>query len=90
MDEQTVGVRELKEHLSSICGRSEESHVGHHGARKANRTAHPPGTVLAERMEELQRAGLIRWNGRKLHPAKPIAKLRGKKTIAQIIIEDRR
>jgi len=91
MGEQTVGVRELKAHLSEYLRQVKQGRtlVITERGKPVGRLI-PQGLSLAERLEELQRAGLIRWNGKKLPPAKPVAKLRGKKTIAQIIIEDRR
>ena len=91
MGEQTVGVRELKARLSEYLRQVKQGRtlvITEHG-KPVGRLI-PQGQSLDERLEELQRAGLIRWNGKKLSPAKPIAKLRGKKTIAEIIIEDRR
>jgi prevent-host-death family protein len=91
MSEQTVGVRELKARLSEYLRRVKQGHtlvITEHG-KPVGRLI-PQGQSLDERLEELQRAGLIRWSGKKLSPMRPIAKLRGKKTIAEIIIEDRR
>jgi hypothetical protein len=34
-------------------------------------------------------AGQAQWNGRKLPPRKPVAKLRGKGSVAQLVVEDR-
>ena len=91
MGEQTVGVRELKARLSEYLRQVKQGQtlvITEHG-KPVGRLI-PQGQTLDERLDELQRAGLIRWNGKKLSPTKPIAKLRGKKTIAEIIIEDRR
>jgi len=43
----------------------------------------------ARRLEALQQAGLIQWNGSKLKPIRPVAKVEGEKTVAELIIEDR-
>jgi prevent-host-death family protein len=89
--EHTVGVRELRQRLSEYLRQVKQGHtlvITEHG-KPVGRLI-PQGQTLDERLEELQRAGLIRWNGKKLTPAKPVAKLRGKKTIAEVIIEDRR
>lgn len=91
MRERTVGVRELKDRLSHYLRavKSGETIVITDRGKPVGRII-PQGQTLEQRLEELQRAGLIRWSGKKLSPMKPIAKLRGKKTIADIIIEDRR
>jgi hypothetical protein len=49
----------------------------------------PPEAPLEEKLEAMRRAGLLRWNGRKLKPMKPIARLRGGKSIADLISENR-
>ncbi len=91
MDEQTVGVRDLKAHLSAYLRQVKQGRtlVITERGKPVGRLI-PQGLSLTERLEELQQAGLIRWNGKKLPPVKPVAKLRGKKTIADIIIEERR
>ncbi len=91
MGELTVGVRELKSRLSEYLRRVKQGEtviITEHG-KPVGRLI-PQGRSLDERLKELQQAGLIRWNGKKLSPMKPVARLRGKKTIAEIIIEDRR
>ena len=91
MAELTVGVRELKSRLSEYLRRVKQGEtviITEHG-KPVGRLI-PQGQSLDERLAELQQAGLIRWSGKSLSPMKPLARLRGKKTIAEIIIEDRR
>jgi len=91
MAELKVGVRELKSRLSEYLRRVKQGEtliITEHG-KPVGRLI-PQGQSLDERLEALRQAGLIRWSGRKLSPMKPLARLRGKKTIAEIIIEDRR
>ena len=91
MGEQTVGVRELKARLSEYLRRVKQGEtviITEHG-KPVGRLI-PQGQSLDERLGELQQAGLIRWSGKRLSPMKPVARLRGKKTIAEIIIQDRR
>jgi hypothetical protein len=53
----------------------------------------PVGTrkpkTLRERVEALKRAGVIAWSGRRLRPAKPAGKVRGSKTVADLLVENR-
>ncbi|MBI2187932.1 MAG: hypothetical protein HYU37_12575 [Acidobacteria bacterium] len=53
----------------------------------------PVGTrkpkALRERVEALRRAGVIAWSGRRLRPAKPAGKVRGNKTVADLLVENR-
>ena len=45
---------------------------------------------LAERLAAMRRAGQIEWSGRKLAPMKPVAKARGKRTVARLLVDHRR
>ena len=90
MTEITVGVRELKTQLSKYlrqvkAGRSVI--ITEHG-KMVGRII-PSEASLEEKMEAMRRAGLIHWSGRKLKPMKPIARLRGKKSIADLISDNR-
>jgi hypothetical protein len=49
----------------------------------------PETITLQERVEALTRAGTIAWSGRRLRPAKPVGKVRGKRTVADLIVENR-
>jgi antitoxin (DNA-binding transcriptional repressor) of toxin-antitoxin stability system len=49
----------------------------------------PAETGLKGRLEALQSAGMIKWRGNKLAVAEPVARLRGKKTVADIVSEMR-
>jgi hypothetical protein len=53
----------------------------------------PVGTrkqkALRERVEALRRASVIAWSGRPLRPAKPAGKVRGHKTVADLLVENR-
>lgn len=49
----------------------------------------PEAASLRVRVEALRRAGAIAWSGRRLRPAKPVGKLRGDKTVADLVVENR-
>jgi antitoxin (DNA-binding transcriptional repressor) of toxin-antitoxin stability system len=49
----------------------------------------PEALSLSERVEALRKAGAIAWSGRRLRPAKPAGKVRGTKTVADLLVEDR-
>lgn len=49
----------------------------------------PTSGALAERIESLARSGLLVWNGRKLRSRPPVARLRIRKSVAQILVEQR-
>ncbi len=88
--ERRVGIRELKSTLSE-CVREVKSGstivVTEHGRPVARII--PEGISLRERVDALRRAGAIAWSGRRLRPAKPVGKVRGDKTVSDLIVENR-
>ena len=40
-------------------------------------------------IDALSQAGLIAWNKQKLQPLAPVAKARGKRTVASLVVENR-
>jgi len=52
---------------------------------------HPASTdqQLAERLQAMMDAGLIKWNGQKLGQAAPRGRVHGERTVADLIVEDR-
>jgi prevent-host-death family protein len=88
--EKRVGIRELKSTLSE-CVREVKSGrtivVTEHGQAVARII--PEGISLRERVEALRKAGAIAWSGRRLRPAKPVGRVRGAKTVADLIVENR-
>ena len=49
----------------------------------------PVEPELAERLAAMREAGQARWSGRKLAAVKPVAKVRGRRTVADLLVEDR-
>ena len=91
MGEQTVGVRELKARLSEYLRQVKKGRtvvITEHG-KPVGRLV-PTGQSLEQRLQAMIDAGLAEWNGKPLPPMKPVAKLRGGRSIADLIIEDRR
>ena len=90
MGERRIGIRELKSTLSE-CVREVKAGrtivVTEHGEPVARII--PEAITLRERVEALRRAGAIAWSGRRLRPAKPVGKVRGKKTVADLVVENR-
>jgi len=90
MAERKIGIRELKSTLSE-CVREVKSGrtivVTEHGRPVARII--PEAASLRVRVEALRRAGAIAWSGRRLRPAKPVGKLRGEKTVADLVVENR-
>ena len=91
MKERTIGIRELKSKLSE-CVRDVKMGrtvvVTEHGRRVARLVPEAPS--VDERLETLKNAGTILWSGRRLGPTKPDVRVRGKRTVADIVVENRR
>ena len=49
----------------------------------------PAETGLQGRLEALQAAGMIQWRGGRLTAAKPVARLRGKQQVSDLVAEMR-
>jgi prevent-host-death family protein len=90
MRDRHVGIRELKATLSK-CVREVKSGrtivVTEHGRPVARLI--PEAISRQERVEALRKAGTIAWSGRPLRTARPVGKVRGNRTIADLVIENR-
>jgi prevent-host-death family protein len=88
--ERRIGIRELKSTLSE-CVREVRAGrtivVTDHGQPVARII--PEAVSLQERIDALRKAGAIRWSGRRLRQATPGGKVRGTRTVAELIVEDR-
>lgn len=90
MSSTTVGIRELKAHLSAYLRRVQAGNtvvitdrgtpVGH---------IVPARPTLSGKMKDLVAAGVIAWSGERLGPVSPPARLRGSTTVADLLLEDR-
>lgn len=87
MTQYTIGVRDLKTHLSSYLEKVQKGHtiiITSHGKPIARLT--PTREELMDRVKALQDAGLIAWNGKKLKPAKPVAVNKSNKLASDIVL----
>ncbi len=88
MTQYTIGIRDLKAHLSSYLEKVQKGHtivITSHGKPIAQLT--PTREELMDRVKALQAAGLIAWNGEKLKPAKPVMINKSKKLASDIYME---
>jgi len=86
----SVGILELKAHLSRYlkqvqAGRSVT--VTDHG-RPIGRIV-PAAETLDARLNAMSQAGVIAWSGKRLAAGSPVARTRGKRTVADLLVEDR-
>jgi prevent-host-death family protein len=90
MTERRIGIRELKSTLSQ-CVREVKTGrtlvVTEHG-RPVARIIPDTASVRA-RLDALKSAGTVVWSGRRLGRPKPGARLRGKRTVADLVSENR-
>ena len=86
----TVTIRKLKGHASYYLRLVKAGHIVEITERsKPLARIIPVVWPLERRIEAARHAGLLSWNGQKPKPRAPGAKLRTKKTIAEIVIENR-
>lgn len=86
----SVGIRELKTHLGMYLERVQAGAtvIITDRGRPVGRII-PIGTPLDARIQELAHAGLLAWSGRKLSPHTPVARARERKSVADLLLEDR-
>ena len=89
MTQQTVSVRELEARLSYYM-----QQVKAGATLVVTEQGEPIGRIVPSspveaRMYELVQAGTIAWDGRKLAPLTPVARARGKQTVADLLLDDR-
>jgi prevent-host-death family protein len=90
MAQSLVSIRELKSRLSHYLrlARKGESVVITDRGVPIGRIV-PMGQDLGQRLAAMREAGLIQWSGHRLRRRKPVAKVKGRKTVAQLLVEDR-
>ncbi|MSQ51290.1 MAG: type II toxin-antitoxin system prevent-host-death family antitoxin [Betaproteobacteria bacterium] len=90
MTQTLVSIRELKSRLSHYLRltRDGESVVITDRGLPIGRIV-PIGQDLDQRLAAMREAGMAQWSGHKPRPRKPIAKVTGRKTVAQLLVEDR-
>jgi prevent-host-death family protein len=88
--EQQIGIRDLKARLSEYVRQVKGGAtvvVTEHG-RPVARLVPEPASLRA-RLLALVEAGEIAWNGEPYAPVGPVARVRGRKTLADLIVEER-
>lgn len=84
----SVGVRELKDHLSSYLRHVKEGkivEITEHG-KPVGRII-PQEMSLEEKLEAMRKVGLIRWSGRKFSPGEPVGETIGVKQLSDLVSE---
>lgn len=90
MPQTTAGIRELKAHLNAYLSRVEAGETVTITKRgKPFGRIVPLARSLKTRLKGLEQVGLIAWNGKKLAPLVPMVQVEGKRTVAELLLEDR-
>ncbi len=86
----TVGIRDLKARLSHYVRqvKSGETVIITERGKPVGRIV-PIEKSLDEKMQELVDSGFMTWSGKKIKSSKPVARTKGDKTAAQLLLEDR-
>jgi prevent-host-death family protein len=90
MPSTTVGIRELKSRLSYYLQQVKAGAtlvITEHN-RPVGKIV-PVNISIDERLQALVDAGLVTWSGKSLSAMSPVAKTRGSRTVADLLIEDR-
>jgi prevent-host-death family protein len=90
MSQHTVGIRQLKEQLSHYVEqvKTGATVVITERGKPVGRIV-PVASSLESRLQQLAEANLLGWSGRKLGSASPVGSVRGAKTVADVLLEDR-
>ena len=85
-----VNIRELKSRLSHylrLAKAGESVEILERGTPIGRII--PTAFPIQDRIEAMSQSGLLLWNKRKLRHMVPVARVRGKRTVAELLIEDR-
>jgi len=86
-----VNIREFRTHLSAYLRRVKAGEVVEIAERgKPIGRLIPEGMPVEERMKMLAQMGWVVLGRGKLRPRKPVARVKGKKTVAEMLVEERR
>jgi prevent-host-death family protein len=90
MTQTTVGIRELKARLSIYMQqiKAGETLVITERGKPIGRIV-PLRPSVEGRVQELARAGVAAWSGRRLVPLAPVARAQDRQTVADLLLEDR-
>lgn len=93
-------VQELTDHLSAYLQRVEEGEtitvtregepIGQFVPVREQEPVQTEDRSREEKLQALQEAGFAEWSGKKFSPPKPVAKVKGDRTVSDLLLEDRR
>jgi prevent-host-death family protein len=90
MSETEVGIRDLKAQLSKYLRRVKAGYTVLITERgKPVGRIIPVDQPLEARLQAMVEVGLLRWSGKRLQLGEPAARVRGARTVAELLLEDR-
>lgn len=90
MEPTTVNIRELKSRLSHylrLVKAGESVEIAERG-KPIGRIV-PTSRPVQDRLEAMAQSGLLLWSKGRLEPIPPVVRVRGKRTVAELLTEDR-
>jgi prevent-host-death family protein len=90
MKQTTVNVRELKARLSHylrLAKAGEAVEITERGVPIGRIV--PVAAPIEDRLDAMVRSGLLQWDERRLPRTAPVARARGPRSVADLLIEDR-
>lgn len=90
MKQTSVNIRELKSRLSHylrLAKAGESIEITERGTPIGRIV--PTALPLEDRIEAMARSGLVSWSRRKLKDRIPKTRVKGKRTVADLLVEDR-
>lgn len=94
-----IDVQELTEHLSDYLERVEEGEAilvtregkpfGRLGPVREEDARQENEASTQEKMRDLEEKGILSWSGKKPSAREPVAEVKGEKTVAQLLLEER-
>ena len=91
MKETTVNIREFKNRLSHylrLAKAGESVEIMERGTPIGRII--PTALAVQDRIDAMAQSGLLLWNKRRLKPMAPRARVRGRRTVAELLVEDRK
>lgn len=90
MKQTTVNVRELKARLSHYLRLAKAGEVVEITERGVpiGRIV-PTSAPIEDRLDAMARSGLLQWEERRLPRVEPVARARGPRSVADLLVEDR-
>ena len=90
MKQTTVNVRELKARLSHylrLAKAGEAVEITERGVPIGRIV--PTAAPIEDRIDAMARSGLLQWDERRLPRVVPVARARGSRSVADLLVEDR-